>query len=138
MKVVHIGIVLAAGLALLTLTIASDANARGGLATRGASAPRGLHYVVHPRNLLERHHAGQFGRRFNAWPFYGTGYSWPAYGGLYAVPPYTAGDGNTAVFPERVVFVPVPPSAITCKHSVETLTVRAEAGGTRDITVFRC
>ena len=58
--------------------------------------------------------------------------------GYYAVPPYASGNVITYVTPERVVFVPQAPVALTCKHSVETVTVPAEAGGTREITITRC
>ncbi len=63
------------------------------------------------------------------WPFYG--------GGIVAVPPYA--DGSVVnVAPPDVVYVAVPPRALSCHRSRETLTVPAEAGGTQKITVTRC
>jgi hypothetical protein len=63
---------------------------------------------------------------------------WPLFGGYYAVPPYASDNIVTYATPERIVFVAVPPRTLSCKHSVEKVTVPAELGGTRDITITRC
>jgi hypothetical protein len=36
------------------------------------------------------------------------------------------------------VFVPEPPRALSCKRSVEKVTVPAVFGGTQEITITRC
>lgn len=54
------------------------------------------------------------------------------------MPPYASDNIITYAAPERVVFVAVPPRALSCHHSMQTVTVPAELGGTREITITRC
>ena len=140
MKLFHAAIIVAFIVAMaLLVPFGPSANARSGLSA--PSSPRGLHYTFHPRNLLGRHHMALANRNFGRWPFYG---SWPLYGGLYgglyAVPPYGFDNDLTSSVPapEQVIYVPMPPTALTCKHSEETVTVPAEAGGTKQLTITRC
>jgi hypothetical protein len=68
----------------------------------------------------------------------GTYRHWPYYGGYVAVAPYVSDNTITYAPPERVVYVPLRPQALSCHHSKETITVPAEGGGTREITITRC
>jgi hypothetical protein len=138
MKLFHASIFAAFGVAMMVMgPVGLEANARGGLGVQGSPiSPRGLHYTVRPHNLLGHHRAARANRNFGQWPFYGG--SWPLYGGLYDVPPYGFGNDLTYSTPERVIYVPLPPIALTCKHSESTVTVPAEAGGMREITITRC
>lgn len=120
MKIVHIAFIVAASVALAAVAFGPGANARGG----------GHHSTHGVRGHFSNHlHAARPQNAVNAWPFYG---------GLYALPSYAS---QSVAYPapvERIVFVPEAPRALACKHSVNTVTVTAEAGGTRDITVTRC
>jgi hypothetical protein len=132
-KSIIAGLIVAAAVAVLTLASVRDADARArGLFRPHASFHRG-HFYSHHGNHFGHQFADYFhgdrGRDLGAYPFFG---------GLYAVPPYTADDATGYPALERVVFVPEAPRALTCQHSVQTVTVAAEAGGTRDITVTRC
>jgi hypothetical protein len=121
-KSIIAGFIVASAVAVLTLASALDADAR----VRGLFRP---HASFHGRHFGHPFH-GERGRNdMSAYPFFG---------GLYAVPPYTS--DNLIGYPalERVVFVPEALRALTCQHSVQTVTVAAEAGGTRDITITRC
>ncbi len=87
-----------------------------------AAHARHFHFV----NRLHASHSGARGY----WPFFG--------GGIVAVPPYANLNPVSYVAPPTVVYVPLPPQALTCHRTRETVTVAAEAGGTRQITVTRC
>jgi hypothetical protein len=99
---------LAGAAALAALLIATSATMAHG---HGGHA----HYHGHRRGV------------FGAWPYYGGYVAAPAY-----APAYTY-----AQRPE-VIYVAEPPRALSCHHSEQTVTVPAEAGGTRTITVDRC
>ena len=82
-----------------------------------------------------RHHF-RHNRNFNQWPWYwGYGY------GYYEYPPNSYSyDNNNAGYaqPSNVVYMLGSPPARSCQYTKETVTVPAEGGGTRDITVTRC
>jgi hypothetical protein len=65
-------------------------------------------------------HRGVFG----VWPAYGTPLDYPLY-------------GVSRVAPQPVVYVPQLP-VLSCHYSEQVVTVPAEAGGTKDITIRRC
>jgi hypothetical protein len=91
-----------------------------------ARAAHGSHFFNH---LHASRHNGTFGSYY--WPFYS--------GALVTVPSYApAAAGVAYAAPPSVVYVAVPPRALTCHRSRQTVTVPAEAGGTRQITVTRC
>jgi hypothetical protein len=117
---------------LLLVPMGPVANAGGG--GFGAHSSHSSHFLSGPglfsgpglsRHLNQGRPRGNFSQ-------------WPLFGGYYAVPPYASDNIITYAAPERVVFVAVPPRALSCKHSVQTVTVPAELGGTRDITITRC
>lgn len=119
MKTVPAVIVAASALAMLLLTpLQLAAHARGS---------RAFHFSG-------RLHAAQHHRAQGAWPFYGGFYG----GGLAVVPSYAADAVVTYPPPAQVVYVPVPPLSLSCHRSQQTVTVPAEAGGTRQVTVTRC
>jgi hypothetical protein len=117
MKLVHAAVIVASALAMLSLA-PLQAGAK-------AHASHGFHFS---NRLHAAHHNGAYGA-YGAWPFYG--------GGIVAVPPY-APENAVSYAPATVVYVPLPPQALTCHRSRQTVTVPAEAGGTRQITVTRC
>ena len=66
------------------------------------------------------------------WPFYGYG----GYGGYVALPDYAPEIVSYAAPPVPIVMQA--PRVLNCQRSREVVTVPAEAGGTREITVTRC
>ena len=74
-------------------------------------------------------------RAYGAYGAYGA---WPLEGGVTVVPPDTPDTVMTYAPPAQVVYVPEPPQALGCHRSEQTVTVPAEAGGTREVTVTRC
>jgi len=131
MKIVYAAIIAVFVVAmLLVLPPAPVANARGGF---GAHSPHSSHFsgsgfFTGPGLSRHLHRARPHGNFSQL----------PLFGGYYAVPPYASDNIITYATAERVVFVAVPPRALSCKHSVQTVTVPAELGGTRDITITRC
>lgn len=126
MKIMHAAIIAVFAMAMLLLVPAAPvAIAWGG--GFGAHSSHSSHFSGHglSRHLHRARPRGNFGQ-------------WPLFGGYYAVPPYASDNIITYATPERVVFVAVPPRELSCKHSVQTVTVPAELGGTRDITITRC
>lgn len=115
MKLLHAAAVGASAAAMLLLVpLQMGANAHG----------------THSFHFSDRFHATRHnGRHYGVWPFYG--------GGIVAVPPYAPGTAVTYA-PPRIVYVPLPPQALTCHRSRQTVTVPSEAGGTRAITITRC
>jgi hypothetical protein len=79
------------------------------------------------------HSGHSFHHGFNR-HFFGA---WLYYGGYVVAPDYAPTQSHAAL-PTRVIYVPEPPQALQCHHSVQTVTVPAEAGGTRAVTVTRC
>ena len=113
MKTIHAAIVVASALAMLLLApLQIAANAHGAHA---------FHFSHHFR--ANRHHQGAYGA---------------FYGDLAGVPPYMPGDMATYAPPATVVYVPEPPQALGCHHSEQTVTVPAEAAGTKQLTITRC
>jgi hypothetical protein len=106
------------------------------LATLPAPWPIGTTaHAAHAFHFSNRLHAAH---RHGTYGGYGAYYS-PFYSGaLVAVPPYAADASMTYAPPPAVVYVAEPPRALTCHRSRQTVTVPAEAGGTRQITVTRC
>ena len=132
MKIIHAAIIAVFAMAMLLLAPAAPVvNARGG--GFGAHSSHSSHLSgpgLFSGPGLSRHgHQARLRGNFSPWPLFG---------GYYAVPPYASDNIVTYATPERVVFVAVPPRALSCKHSVQTVTVPAELGGTRDITITRC
>ena len=63
------------------------------------------------------------------------------YGGYFAgVAPSSYYTGPTDTIPPLQVreFPPDPPRVLTCQRSQETITVRAEGGGERQVRITRC
>ena len=93
---------------------AADASAKG--------------FVGHPGFTRQfgfaRHHGLYRRHQQNVWP-YSYGYYWPA-----TYPDYTA--AIPAMIAPTYTVVP------RCTPSVETVTVPAESGGTRQLTIRRC
>lgn len=89
-----------------------------------------------------RVHGFQSGHHY-AWGNHGYGRArrgaigaWPWYGGVLAVPPYEP-TADTYVVSEPIIVAP-PPPPLTCHRTIQTVTVPAEGGGTRQITITRC
>jgi len=118
MKLVHAAVIVASALAMLSLA-PLQAGAK-------AHASHGFHFS---NRLHAAHHNGAYGA-YGAWPFYG--------GGIVAVPPYAPVNSVNYVSEPTIVYVPLPPRALTCHRSRATVTVPAEAGGTKQITITRC
>jgi hypothetical protein len=124
MKMIHAVIVFMSALAMLLLApLGLAANARS-----GGFGAHTFHFAGLHRSASHLHSARSRGA-FGQWPFFG---------GIVAVPPYASDNILTYAMPERVVFVPEPPRALSCHHSQETVTVPSEEGGTRQITITRC
>jgi hypothetical protein len=142
MKIMHPAIIVVFVVAMLLLVpMGPVANARGG--GLGAHSSHSSHLSTHgvPTIGLSRHrHQARPFSNFSQWPLFGGyGYNgYNGYNGYYEVPPYVSDNNITYAAPERVVYVAVPPRALTCKRSVQAVTVPAELGGTREITITRC
>ncbi len=115
MKLKYAAVVTAALAMMLPATSPTSAKGKGG-------------HAFHFSNRLHLSRQN-LPNAFGAWPLYG--------GGVVAVPPYAPVSMNYVEVP-RIVYVPLPPQALTCHRSRETVTVPSEAGGTRAITVTRC
>lgn len=115
MKINYAVVAVAALAMVLPASSPSSAKGKGG-------------HAFHAANRLHLSRQTQ-PNAFGAWAFYG--------GGVVAEPPYQPVGVNYVEVP-RIVYVPLPPQALTCHRSRETVTVPAEAGGTRAITVTRC
>jgi hypothetical protein len=133
-KSIIAGFIVASAVAVLTLASALNADARARGLFRPHASFHGRHFANHFGNNFGNHFANQFADHRGRYDLS----AFPFGGGLYGVPPDMA--ENVTGYPalERVVFVPEAPRALTCQHSVQTVTVAAEAGGTRDITITRC
>ena len=119
MKMKHIGIIGIAGVvALICAPLDIPARAHG-----SGFGMRSFHPFHVGRRFRHAHHQ----RNLNQWQWYG---------GVYAVPPYENSD--TQAQPTSFVYVVEPPRVRSCQYVRETVTVPAESGGTRDITVTRC
>ena len=92
--------------------------------------PASLQTAAHARNFHFSNRLHGAGHHGGGWPFFG--------GGIVAVPPYVPVDAVNYAAPPRIVYVPLPPRALTCHRTRETVTVPAQAGGTTQITVTRC
>jgi hypothetical protein len=137
MKTIHAAILVAAAATIFALAPAVTAADARGASFGGRSFNGAPHFFRHGQRFLRPHPFNNFARSFNNYsrsPLLG-GYGY----GYYAVPPY-ASDSQAITYlpPDRVVLVSEPPRALACKHSIERVTVPAEAGGTRDVTVTRC
>jgi hypothetical protein len=68
---------------------------------------------------------------------YGVYRGYPLFGGFAPstpyYPPYIERTSLAVSVPP-----PEPPYALTCQHSVQTITVPSEEGGTREIRITRC
>jgi hypothetical protein len=132
MKTIQAAILVACAAGALAITPVATAAKSFSNPARGFHSPAPGLARTFPR-------ARPFGN-FSRWPL--SGYSqWPRYDGFYGGYIATSSDGPGAVsyvIPERVIYVPLPPQALTCKHSVEKVSVPAEGGGMREITVTRC
>ena len=117
MKMIHVAVVVSSALAMLLIApievMAASAHGFGAHSS---------HVAPHFRPAR---HRGAIG-------------PWPFYGGYVAVAPYSLYNSTSYAPPERVVYVPLLPQALSCHHSKETVTVPAEGGGTREITITRC
>ncbi len=70
-----------------------------------------------------------------------------SYGGYGAAPFYgdaavldsdMSGNVITSAPPAQIAHLPEAPQALSCHHSEQVVTVPAEGGGTRQVTVTRC
>src|SRR5262245_10588449 len=57
--------------------------------------------------------------------------------GYYDLPPYASDYDMTYSTPETVVVAPTTPP-VGCQHSEQTVKVRSENGGVREVTILRC
>ena len=111
MKTMHgAAAVVASVLAMLILAPPEAANARGG----GA---HGFHFSAH------HHHSARHLAR----------HRFPLYSGYLILPPYDA--AVAYALPQPFVLVS---EARSCRYDRQVVTVAAEQGGTRQITVTRC
>lgn len=118
MKIKHPAIIaLSALAALIFAPSAFSANAHG-----SGSGMHSFHFGKHFRH--SRHN-----NRFN---------QWAPYGGVYAAPSYGYDPNVGSAPPANVVYMLESPRARSCQYIKETVTVPAEGGGTRDVTVTRC
>jgi hypothetical protein len=117
--------------AVAALSLAAASLVPNGVAAKGI----GSH---HGHGLGAKFSKGAFGhnrRAFGYFPYaqYGYGYG----GGVVAT--YSSDDVVGSVplplLPDPVI---PPPPPLTCKHSLQTLTVPSEEGGTREIAIRRC
>jgi hypothetical protein len=94
--------------------------------------PASLQTAAHARHFRfsNRLHAAHHGHAPGGWPFFS--------GGIVAVPPYAPVNWANYAAPPSIIYVPVPPRALTCHRTRETVTVPVQAGGTRQITITRC
>ena len=113
---------------MLKLTVAASALAMLLVPLPIAAKAHGAHAFHFSNRLHAGHHRGANGA--GTWPFYG--------GGIVAVPPYAPVNSVNYVSEPTIVYVPLPPRALTCHRSRATVTVPAEAGGTKQITITRC
>jgi|SRR5271169_980863 len=92
---------------------------------------------------IGRFHSGYFYRQ---WWFHGRFGNWPGYGGGvgygggfgYGQPDGAFDAPALASYPMPAPVAPMIQSAPSCQHSVETVTVPSEEGGTRQIRIERC
>ena len=118
MKIKHSGIIALSALAALIFAPSElSANAHG-----SGSGMHSFHFGKHFRHGRHNNHSNQ----------------WVPYGGLYALPAYGDDSNSGYAQPANVVYVPVSPRARSCQYLRETVTVPAEGGGTRDVTITRC
>ena len=76
----------------------------------------------------------------SAFRHHNSAFAHSSYGGLVAEYPlggYIESESE-AVLPVQVGALIAPPSTLSCSHSRETVVVRSEEGGTRQITITRC
>jgi len=118
MKTVNAAIVAASALLLLLTPLQLAAKA----------AP----HALHAHHFFAHLHQGHHHRAYGAYGAYGA---WPLYGDI---PSYTVDAGMSSALPAQIIYVPERPAALGCHHSEQTVTVPAEAGGTRQVTVTRC
>jgi len=109
-----------------------------GAGPHGAGAPHfsghrhgfsGHHQPFSGHSLPSRSRGNGSSGAFYA-PFYG--------GGVVAAASDDSGGVVNYGEPPTVVYVALPPQALSCHRSRETVTVPAETGGTKAITVTRC
>jgi len=118
MKTKRVAVIALSALAALIFAPSEfSASAHG-----SGSGMHSMHFGKHFRH-------GRHNNRFN---------QWAPYGGLYAVPPYDYDSDAGAAQPANVVYMPIVSRARSCQYIRETVTVPAEGGGTRDVTVTRC
>ena len=120
MKIIRAAIMAASALALLTPL--------PGFAYSHGFHGRG-HFPVHMHAGHRYFHRG-YGA-YNYWPYY--------YGGGVVVAQPEQAETVLSYPPQpTVVYVPLPPQALTCHRSRETVTVPAYNGGTTKVTITRC
>jgi hypothetical protein len=123
MKMIHAAIAgVSASALLLIAPFAVTAKPHGG--GHGAHT---FHFGGHLRS--GRLHSGSYRGAYGQWPLYD---------GFVAVPPYGSDNIINYAAPPTVVYVSVPPRALSCHRSQDTVTVPSETGGTSKITVTRC
>lgn len=96
------------------------------------------------------HGHGHFSGHMHAGPYHYRGHGRYGPYGTYSYWPYSYGGGVVVAEPDEseallnyppqptVVYVPLPPQALTCHRSREIVTVPAENGGTAKVTITRC
>jgi len=89
----------------------------------------GAHFGFHWHGGHHHHAYGAYGYgAYGAWPYYGDS----------GILPYAPDSAVSSALPVQIIYVPEPPQALSCHRSEQTVTVPAESGGTRQITVQRC
>jgi len=121
-KAFAIGVAAALGFAALLTPAAVTAK---GFAAPHASYKFGPGFFARPASLYHRHAFKHRHRQADDFPI-GYGYVWPN---------ATVESDAGAAYP--VDFVATP-AAGRCRYEREVVTVRAESGGTREITITRC
>jgi hypothetical protein len=112
------------GCAVAALSLAVASLMPNGVAAKGFGSHHG-HGAKFSKGAFGHNH-----RAFGYFPY-------AQYGGVVAT--YSPGDVVGSIplplLPDPVI---PPPPGLTCKHSLQTLMVPSEEGGTREITIRRC
>jgi len=105
-----------------------------GAAPHGPAAP---HFAGHGHGFTGHHHPFSGRAQMRRSPgngAYGAFYG----GGIVAAAPDDSGSVVDDAESPTVIYVALPPQALSCHRSREIVSVPAEAGGTKAITITRC
>jgi hypothetical protein len=103
----------------------------------GPHGPAAAHFTGHGHGITGHHHS--FSGRPHMRHSPGNGAYGAFYGGgIVAATPDDSGSVVNDVELPTVIYVALPPQALSCHRSREIVSVPAEAGGTKAITITRC